>query len=105
MKKHLIVYAKRPLAGYAKTRLGEKIGLEESAGIYARLLYQCLLELVELDRNEISIELSLASSSDISFFKLAFPEFMVSTQVGLDLGQRFSQSFKKAFENGANRLS
>lgn len=101
MKKHLIIYAKRPLAGYAKTRLGGEIGLEESAGIYARLLYQCLLELVELDRHEIRIELSLASSADVPYFRFAFPEFQVNSQTGGDLGQRFAQSFNKAFDQGA----
>lgn len=104
MKKHLIVYAKRPLPGYAKTRLGAKIGLEESAGVYARFLYRCLLELVELDRDELSIELSLAASDDIAFFELAFPEFQVNAQIESDLGQRFTHSFRTAFENGAEAV-
>ena len=101
MKNHLIVYAKRPLAGYAKTRLGEKIGFEESAGIYARFLYQSLLELVKLDRAEISIKLSLASSADVPFFRLAFPEFQIRSQSAGNLGQRFAHSFQKAFDQGA----
>jgi hypothetical protein len=58
VKKHLIVYAKRPLPGYAKTRLGAKIGREASAGVYARFLYRCLLELIDLDRDELNIELA-----------------------------------------------
>ena len=104
MKKTLIAYAKRPLAGYAKTRLGSNIGYEESAGIYARFLYQCLLELVELDRENINIELSLASASDTPFFRRAFPEFLVTTQAGSDLGQRFTCSFKAAFNRGAESV-
>jgi rSAM/selenodomain-associated transferase 1 len=104
MKKHLIVYAKRPLPGYAKTRLGAKIGLDESAGVYARFLYNCLMELVDLPLDELNIELSLASPEDIPFFELAFPEFQVNAQIGADLGQRFSHSFSTAFENGANAV-
>jgi rSAM/selenodomain-associated transferase 1 len=104
MKKHLIVYAKRPLPGYAKTRLGAKIGAEESAGVYARFLYRCLLELVELDLDEFSIELSLAASEDIAFFELAFPEFQVNAQIGMNLGQRFTHSFSTAFEKGADAV-
>ncbi len=46
MKQHLIVYAKRPLPGYAKTRLGADIGAEQAAGVYARLLYAYLLDLL-----------------------------------------------------------
>ena len=104
MKNHLIVYAKRPLAGYAKTRLGKSIGLEESAGIYARFLYQCLLELVKLDRNEICIEISLASPEDVPFFRLAFPEFQIRSQNGGNLGQRFAHSFQKAFDQDAEAV-
>jgi rSAM/selenodomain-associated transferase 1 len=100
----LIVYAKRPLPGYAKTRLGAKIGLEESAGVYARYLYRCLLELVDMDCDELSIELSLAAPEDIPFFKLAFPEFQVNAQIGVDLGQRFAHSFRTAFDNGADAV-
>ena len=104
MKNHLIVFAKRPLAGYAKTRLGEKIGLEESAGIYARFLYQSLFELVALDRADIIIELSLASSADVPYFRFAFPEFQISSQTGGNLGQRFTKSFQKAFDQGATAV-
>ena len=104
MKKHLIIYAKKPLPGYAKTRLGKEIGFEESAGVYARFLYQALFELIELTHEEISVELSLASDSDKAFFTLAFPEFLISSQMGSDLGQRFTRSFKDAFENGADSV-
>jgi rSAM/selenodomain-associated transferase 1 len=104
VKKHLLVYAKRPLPGYTKTRLGESIGMEEAAGVYARFLYRCLLALVNLDRTEIRIELSLASSSDIRYFERAFPEFLISTQIGSDLGERFTQSFQDAFERGAESV-
>lgn len=104
MKNHLIVFAKRPLAGHAKTRLGEKIGLEESAGIYARFLYQSLFELVALERADIIIELSLASSADVPYFRFAFPEFQISSQSGGNLGQRFTKSFQKAFDQGATAV-
>jgi hypothetical protein len=98
------VFAKRPLAGHAKTRLGEKIGLEESAGIYARFLYQSLFELVALERADIIIELSLASSADVPYFRFAFPEFQISSQSGGNLGQRFTKSFQKAFDQGATAV-
>ena len=104
MKKHLIVYAKRPLPGYAKTRLGAKIGLKESAGVYARLMYRCLLELLELELSNLYVELSLATPEDTAFFELAFPEFQVNAQIGTNLGERFSHSFNTAFENGANAV-
>ena len=104
MKKHLIAYAKRPLPGYAKTRLGEGIGFEESAGVYARFLYHCLLELVDLQREGINVELCLASAADIPYFRPAFPEFLVSAQIDADLGGRLSHSLQAAFDRGAEAV-
>lgn len=104
MKKHIIAYAKRPLPGYAKTRLGEQIGMQASAGIYARLLYTCLHELARLDRQDIRLELCLASPGDIDFFQLAFPEFQVTAQVTGTLGERLSHSLNAAFSSGADAV-
>lgn len=105
VKKHLIAYAKRPLPGYAKTRLGAAIGFEESAGVYARLLYGCLLELAPLPRAGICVELSLASAADLPYFRLAFPEFQVSAQAGADLGARLSHALAAAFASGAEAVA
>lgn len=104
MKKHIIAFAKKPAPGMAKTRLGEAIGFEESAGVYARLLYQCLLELVNLDRSEISVELCLASASEMPYFRPAFPEFLISQQVESDLGGRLGYSMKAAFDRGSEAV-
>ena len=59
---------------------------------------------MKLDRNEICIEISLASCADIPYFQLAFPEFQISSQSGGNLGQRFAHSFQKAFDQGADAV-
>ena len=104
MKRHLIVYAKRPLPGYAKTRLGVSIGTEQSAGVYARLLYAYLLDLLGADLADIAVELSVASPADVPFFADAFSEWTVRPQVQGDLGQRMAASFARAFAWGAERV-
>jgi uncharacterized protein len=104
MRKRVIAIAKKPVAGYAKTRLGETAGLEEAAGVYARLLYGCLLELSGLGARGIEVELCLAAASDIPFFRLAFPEFQVSAQTGADLGERLHNAMQVAFEQGVNAV-
>lgn len=104
MKRHLIVYAKRPRPGYAKTRLGAAIGMEQAAGVYARLLYACLLDLVHADLADTCIELSLGSPTDVPFFVDAFPELAVGAQVEGDLGQRLAASFGQAFAAGAEAV-
>lgn len=104
MKKHLIAYAKKPASGYAKTRLGAEIGFDEAAGIYARILYHCLLKLTQLPQDGVSVELSLASAADIPYFRRAFPEFQVSAQAGAGLGERLSHSLHSAFSNGVDAV-
>lgn len=101
MKKHLIVYVKRPFPGYAKTRLGANIGAEQAAGVYARLLYTYLLDLLHADLADTHIELSVASPVDALFFADAFPELVVRSQIEGGLGQRMAASFTQAFAEGA----
>lgn len=101
LKRHLIIYAKRPLPGYAKTRLGAAIGAEQAAGVYARLLYNYLLDLLRADLAGIRIELAVASPADVPFFAEAFPELIVRPQIEGDLGQRMKASFEQAFAEGA----
>jgi rSAM/selenodomain-associated transferase 1 len=103
LNRRLIVYAKRPFAGYAKTRLGATIGLEEAAGVYARLIYSYLLDLVRAGLGAV-VELSVAAPADVPFFAEAFPEFIVRAQVEGDLGQRMSASFEQAFSAGADQV-
>jgi len=107
VRHHLIVYAKRPLPGYAKTRLGTDIGDEQAAGVYARLLYAYLLDLLCADLAEMSVdtvELSVAAASVEKLFSDAFPEFLVHPQVAGDLGQRMEASFEQAFAAGAEAV-
>jgi len=102
VRRHLIVYAKRPLPGYAKTRLGAAVGAEQAAGVYARLLYTYLLDLLRTDLTDTQITLSVARPADVPFFADAFPELAVHPQVGGDLGQRMAASFAQAFAQGAD---
>lgn len=97
----LIIYAKRPLPGYAKTRLGRAIGAEQAAGVYARLLYNYLDDLARAGWDDIAIEIATASPEDVPFFAEAFPEWRVTPQIAGDLGQRMDTSFARAFAAGA----
>jgi rSAM/selenodomain-associated transferase 1 len=103
LNRHLIVYAKRPLPGYAKTRLGATIGPEQAAGVYARLIYGYLLDLVDADL-DARIELSVAASADVPFFADAFPELLVRPQIEGNLGERMMASFAQAFSEGAQQV-
>lgn len=101
---HLIVYAKRPLPGHAKTRLAAGIGAEQAAGVYARLLYSYLHDLCRAEWPETRITLAVSAPTDVPCFAAAFPEFDVQPQVAGDLGQRIAASFARAFAAGAERV-
>jgi hypothetical protein len=100
-QRHLIIYAKRPLPGYAKTRLGADLGDEAAAGFYARLLYGYLFNLLNADLGDSAVTLSVATSADVAFFAEAFPELTVRAQVTGDLGTRMATSLERAFAQGA----
>jgi rSAM/selenodomain-associated transferase 1 len=100
----LIVYARRPLPGNAKTRLTAAIGEEEAAGVYARILCGYPLRLIKADLDGVSLELSVASVFDIPFFAAAFPEFDVRAQREGDLGQRLAASFEASFAASARSV-
>lgn len=102
--RHLIIYAKRPLPGYAKTRLGAAIGDEQAAGVYARLLYTLLTDVAAADWPHTTIELSVAAPEDKGFFEAAFPEFIMRSQTEGDLGRRMAHSFNRAFDEGAEQV-
>ncbi len=104
MKQRLIIYAKRPLGRYAKTRLGAEIGTEQAAGVYARLLYTLLIDVTSADLPNTVLELSVAAPEDIAYFESAFPEFMVRAQLTGNLGTRMAHTFAHAFEAGAESV-
>ena len=104
MNRHLIVYAKCPLPGGAKTRLGATLGQTEAAGVYARLLYGYLFDLLATVAETARIELSLGHRRDVPFFTRAFPELLVRPQVRGDLGTRMAASFECAFDEGADAV-
>jgi hypothetical protein len=104
MRRRLIVFARAPLPGVAKSRLAESIGETPAAGVYARLLYGLLLELAEAEWPDVELVLSLASSDDVSYFAEALPEFDVRTQVRGDLGARLAAAFQEAYAAGASAV-
>jgi uncharacterized protein len=104
VQRHLIVVAKRPLAGYAKTRLGADIGPEHAAGVYARLLYGLLIQIAESNWTDVAVELAVAAHDDVAHFESAFPEFVVRPQTTGDMGTRLAASFSRAYAEGAQSV-
>lgn len=96
----LIIFAKPPIPKQVKTRLGSHLGDTAAAGVYARLLYGYLLEVLSLT----GIHLHLAVAGDVDWFQMAFPEFEVWPQEGDDLGSRMGSAFGRLFDLGYQRV-
>lgn len=105
MRRRLIIYAKRPLPGYTKTRLGATVGMQQAAGVYARMLYTYLTNVLCAKLPHTRLELAVADPSDRAYFELAYPEFLVRPQIeDDDLGHRMAHSFQQAFSEGADAV-
>ena len=102
MNKHLIVYVRKPEAGRSKTRLGARIGHQQAAGVYTRLLFSYLSDLLKSDSlKDAAITLSAADKDSAVFFRAAYPELRIIEQITGGLGERMRASFDDVFALGA----
>ena len=96
----LIVYVKNPVPGKVKSRLAATIGKDAACDIYQQLLHRI--------RTTVS---TLSRPVRISFFEdmggdnfWAGNEFQKIQQVNGDLGTRMTEDFRKAFEEGYDKV-
>ncbi|WDE98460.1 TIGR04282 family arsenosugar biosynthesis glycosyltransferase [Lentisphaera profundi] len=90
MNKKLIIFAKAPVPGKVKSRLGKSIGMEKACDIY-RALLDCLISTCQ-EEESFKIVLYVAGSQD--FFKKYYPKLKVKKQSEGDLGNRIHNAFK-----------
>lgn len=90
----VMVFAKAPIAGEVKTRLGKDLGMRQAAAIYRKLLFQCLKKLS--DSKICHIELWCYPTTRHPFFLECARVFNLSLrkQQGSDLGLRMLNAFK-----------
>ncbi len=99
LRTHLIVMAKAPVPGFAKTRLIPALGAEGAAKLAQRLLDHTMRE-AQVARFD---EVTLACAPDTAH--AAFAAFTAQRHVKLsaqgegDLGARMQRAFERAFEN------
>lgn len=98
-----IIFAKEPIAGLVKTRLGKTIGMQKAANIYEQLLKYTLAEVSKLSNVEIYLYKTSDSSED--YFRNIVPyDLKLLDQKGEDLGQKMSNAFEQVFLSGAKRV-
>jgi rSAM/selenodomain-associated transferase 1 len=96
---HIIIFAKAPLAGFAKTRLIPALGESGAAQLAKRLFDHALTE--ALAANIGSVELCVTPGLENHFWKtFKLPVNLTLTEQGEgDLGERMARASKRALEN------
>jgi uncharacterized protein len=100
---HLIIFAKAPIPGFAKTRLIPTLGREGSANLAYWLLQQSLYQAQAALQLGCVQSLELCCSPNLSLWpiNLDLPGWSISEQGTGDLGQRMGQAAQAALEQSA----
>ncbi len=88
----LLVFARAPVPGRAKTRLIPELGAEGAAALHARLCHQTLKTACGLD--DTRLELWCSPDCNHAFFRQCAEDYplVLRTQQGKDLGQRMQRA-------------
>lgn len=97
------LFAKAPLPGHAKTRLGQEVGMVQAASIYETVLRSQLRKL-RGPLPEWRRILFVADEADRAWFEERTTEWELQIQVSGDLGARLSAAFEAGFSSGAERV-
>jgi rSAM/selenodomain-associated transferase 1 len=99
MKKALIIFAKRPVAGKVKTRLIPALSAKEAAALYKCMLTDTITKVESL--KEVDRFLFITGGAECSaFFHEFFPGMPILQQAGNDLGERMEAAFAAVFSMG-----
>lgn len=103
--RHLIVFAKTPKAGFAKTRLIPALGADGAAALAQQLFEHTMQRVSALGlRENTTLELCVASAEDDRFFKPWLEQqnpavpWQLTHQQGTDLGTRMQFALEKALQ-------
>jgi rSAM/selenodomain-associated transferase 1 len=103
MDRVLGVFAKKPLAGAVKTRLGLALGAEVAARLYEAFLRDFLPRLSCLP---VRLVLAYTPPNGRDFFEsLVGDRFKLEEQAGSDIGVRMANFFERQFECGATQVA
>jgi uncharacterized protein len=100
----LIIFAKLPMPGEVKTRLGKEVGMAEASEIYREFAQHVFWIGDQLAATGTRIYLfydAMAKEQDIRAWIKHL--FVFATQSGESLGERMQRAFDKAFMEGADR--
>ena len=110
-ERHLIVFAKTPKAGFAKTRLIPALGADGAAALAKRLLEHTMEMVSPLSlRADTALELCVAGAQDHGFFKpwleqqIRSAHWQLTHQQGNDLGHRMQSALDRALAHACRAI-
>ncbi len=103
MKPTLVLFARAPLPGNAKTRLAEAVGPAAAAAAYAEILDRLRARLCRPLQGWEQV-IFVARESDRAWFARHWPEMRCEVQVRGDLGDRLRAAFEATFARGHERV-
>ncbi len=106
-QRRLILFAKVPEPGRAKTRLAPGLGEEGAARLYQAFLDDAIALCRRIEGASLEVWASAGVSGDAGvgeYFAGRYPELPVRLQSGRDLGERLSGAFESSFAAGADHV-
>jgi len=98
----LIIFAKQPIPGQVKTRLGKTMGMEKAAQIYETLLIHTLR--VAAQCAGVTLYLYKTRESDARYFEtITSIPLVIRDQINGDLGQRMVTALGDVLEKDADK--
>ena len=101
----LIVFAKMPLPGAVKTRLGKTLGMEKAATLYKEFADHAFELARACAEDGIGVYVFYAPGTDAAEMArwVALSSCMYAEQEGESLGERMQSAFQYTFHRGARR--
>lgn len=100
-RRTLLIFGKRPLAGFAKTRLAPALGFEGAARLYAAFLDDTVAAARALEGIDAELWIPGDAQADCGLAS-RYPDLPIRSQCDGDLGQRLRDAFETAFSRGVD---
>ena len=100
----IVVMAKQPISGLAKSRLGASLGNDAAAGLYEAFLLDTLTVCMSVDATTL-VSYAPDDAEARTYFALVAPTAVLAPQREVSFGERLSNSMSAVFDRGFARVA
>ena len=101
-KELLVLFAKEPVCGKVKTRLGKDIGMKAASALYDLMLRHIIKNVISFKEYDVIIYKTQESGK--AYFKEIANGIIINDQPEGNLGQKMCGVFKQGFTKGYERI-